>query len=673
MKRPDIPKHFRMAALQCNFEGGRDKTLGVPAKWNDFGFNYEQLFHTHAELYSAIFEKEKHGELLTEYLKQEKENDIDVILYMNCHILLESQRSKFGEWAVVNKDGSYKLLYGTYGACCLNSSWVDFFLAKLETLKGYNIKGIFFDGPVKLQCFCPRCDKKFKAKYKISIHDASSEQLKEFSIDTFVETKKVFYNKVKAINPEWAAYFNEHLLYAQNTVERMKEELSYNDIVGTEGGFQFYLSAKQANLWRCGVCAKMGEAVADGKPSVIFMAGDQKVWSWFLHSPAETKLTYMSAIGNGASVWYGIHCSTETLNGVSGSAAKDVITFDKKNDAVYQNTKCNSDIALFHSLETNRIYTSGSEATDLYADGRKTIEMFIGNYTDSFNGAVDILFKSNLSFDIICELNIDDLSRYNVLLLPTYACMTEEIAEKIKVFVRNGGTLISDSETGLYDTDKSRRSNFLLSDVFGVDFIGSYSRYKPHDYFQVPGTLGLEKSDGVRFIPAPLVTLDLLVHEDSDVVGRLCPSLNGCYAGMPENGKYPFLIKNKYGKGVSFYFSGTFFELYSKHSLPVHRKLFNNILREHAELDFILENAPESVDFTIRKNLDSKEIIFHVLNYTGGMSRPIDRIVPVSGLRIKTTQKFSSIKALRCGKELSQKGAFIELPLLDDFEVIIAK
>ena len=122
MKRPDIPKHFRMAALQCDFEGGRDNTLSVPAKWKEYGFNYEQLFHTHAELYSAVFEKEKHGEILREYLKKEKENGIDVILYMNCHILLESQKDKFGEWAVADKDGSYKMLYGTYASCCLNST-----------------------------------------------------------------------------------------------------------------------------------------------------------------------------------------------------------------------------------------------------------------------------------------------------------------------------------------------------------------------------------------------------------------------------------------------------------------------------------------------------------------------------------------------------------------------
>lgn len=671
MKQMDIPKHFRMVALQCDFEGGEKGTLAKPALWKEFGFNYEQLFHTHAELYSAVFEKEKHAAILEKYLDEEKKNGIDVILYLNCHILLESQRPMFPEWAIVDKNGSYAMLYGTYGACCLNSSWMDYFCNAIESLKGYDIKGIFFDGPVTVPCYCPRCRAKFKASHNIEITDADEKLVNQFAVETTIEAKKIFYDKVKSVNPSWAAYFNEHLLYCNKSTEQMKTVLACNDIVGTEGGFQFYGPAKDANLWRCGACAKMAEASADGKPTVIFMAGDQKSWNWYLHSPAESTLMYMSTIANGASVWYGLHCSSDILNSETGRTIKELVNFDKKHDSVYRNTKCASQIAVFHSFETNRFYTAKGETTDLYKDGTQSSSKFIGNYTNSFNGAVHMLFRSNLSFDIICELNIEELFRYSVLVLPTYAFINDDALAKIKQFVKDGGILISDSETSLYNLKNEKLDNFALADVFGADYSGTNKSYNPFDYFQHSSELKTGRLAEINYLPAPLSSLDIAPTVGSEIIGRLCPPLTGRYSAKPSDGVIPFIVKNKYGKGTSYYFAGTFFELYNLHSHVLYRELFKSIINKDVKLDFELVGAPESVDMTIRKNLDSGEIVIHLLNYTGGMSRPIDKLVPVNGLKIRSSQKITKATALKKGCELKVVDGSIILPGLDDFEVVV--
>lgn len=671
MEKMSIPKHFRMAALQCDFEGGEKGTLAKPALWKEFGFNYEQLFHTHAELYSAVFEEEKHGSILKKYLDEEKNNNIDVILYMNCHILLESQRPKFPEWAIVDKNGSYTMLYGTYGACCLNSSWVDYFCNAIESLKAYDIKGIFFDGPVTVPCYCPRCRTKFKSRYNIEITDADEKLVNEFALETTIEAKKIFYDKVKSVNPAWVAYFNEHLLYCPKSTEQMKRVLACNDIIGTEGGFQFYGPAKDANLWRCGACAKMAEASSGGKPAVIFMAGDQKSWNWYLHSPSETKLMYVSSIANGASVWYGLHCSSDILDSETGRTVKELVNFDKENDSVYRNTKCASQIAIFHSFETNRNYTAKGETTDLYKDGTQSSSKFIGNYTNSFNGAVHMLFRSNLSFDIICELNIDELSRYSMLILPTYAFINDEVLAKIRQFVKDGGILISDSETSLYNLKNEKLDNFALADVFGADYSGTNKQYNPFDYFQPSSELKTGRLAEINYLPAPLVTLDIVPGKNSEVIGKLCPPLAGRYSAKPSDGVFPFIIKNKYGKGCSYYFAGTFFELYNMHAHVLYRELFKSIVNKEVTLDFELKGAPESVDMTIRRNLDSGEIVIHLLNYTGGMSRPIDKLVPVNGLKIKSSQKITKARALRKGCDLKIVDGAIILHELDDFEVVV--
>ena len=96
------------------------------------------------------------------------------------------------------------------------------------------------------------------------------------------------YRRFKQQKPDGVLYINlpighEHASYAD-----LRKELPYNDLVGTEGGFMFYESPKQARLWKTSLAARHLEAVAPEKPRVIFMAGDQKPWSWYMHQPGET-------------------------------------------------------------------------------------------------------------------------------------------------------------------------------------------------------------------------------------------------------------------------------------------------------------------------------------------------------------------------------------------------
>ena len=576
MDTPKLPYHMRIAALQCNFEGGRERTLLVPRLWSEFGFDVEQLFHTHSELYSAVFDEKRYGSLLKEYLQETSKKGISVILYLNCHILLESQGDMASEWAQVDESGQYPLLYETYYACCVNSTWTDYFLGVIESLREYGIAGVFFDGPVRSPCFCPRCRAKFAAENGIAMTQGSAAQVAQFTLRSVIEFIRKTYEKVKETNPDWVSYINTNLLHSRTSAREMQEILSYNDIVGTEGGFQFYGPPKDVDIWRCGLHARLVEAVAGQKPKVIFMAGDHKPWSWYLHTPAETKLCYASTIANGCSVWYGIHCSTPNLDSVAGDAARKMVQFDKAHSRLYGRTRSLADVGLFFSFDTSKHYTSSGERTDFYDSGASEVDKVVGNYGESFQGAFAALFRSGVPFDVVTELNIQDLSRYSVLVVPTGACMSEETAAAIRAFVRGGGTLIADSETSLYDEELNKREDFLLSDLFGVSF-QTYRRYKTHDYFAFEPEFDPFKAEGVKVLPAPAVALDVSVSEGSQVMAKLYPPLPGRYAGRPEEALYPFIVKNGIGKGVCYYLAGTFFELYRGYGITHYKRLVKDV------------------------------------------------------------------------------------------------
>lgn len=81
-----------------------------------------------------------------------------------------------------------------------------------------------------------------------------------------------------------------------------------------------------------------------------------------------------------------------------------------------------------------------------------------------------VLIESNIPFEVITERDLDNLSKYDLVILPDYACMDEREAEKIRQYVTNGGKIVVINESSLYTKYGAKRDDFLLSDVFGVSY-----------------------------------------------------------------------------------------------------------------------------------------------------------------------------------------------------------
>ena len=94
-------------------------------------------------------------------------------------------------------------------------------------------------------------------------------------------------------------------------------------------------------------------------------------------------------------------------------------------------------------------------------------------YHDGFLGTLMMLIESNIPFRVITEDDMNNLSGYDALVLPDFACMSEQQAEKIRQYVAGGGRIIAINETSLYNRYGARQSDFSLKDVFGVGFDGA--------------------------------------------------------------------------------------------------------------------------------------------------------------------------------------------------------
>lgn len=666
-----LPRHIRIAALQCDFEGGFDRTLRVPALWQDYGFNVEQLFHTHAEMYSAVFDAARHGERLRRYIAESRARGIEIVLYMNCHILLDSQADRAEAWAQRKADGSYHRPYGTYYGCCLNSPWTDYFLDKIGELRGYDIRGLFLDGPSAALCYCPVCRAKFEAAAGAPMDGAPRARLEAFRNASRMEFMRRVYARIKSVDPAWISYINMGVFHTGASAAEMPELLALNDWVGTEGGFQFYGDPSRVPVIRCGLSARMLEAVAPDKPRIIFMAGDHKPWSWYLHTPAETRLCYASALASGASVWYGIHCNTDSLAGETGRAAREMVAFDRRHERLYERTESLANVAVFYSFDTARHYASSGEVTDLYDSAGRPSAAAVGNHGESFHAACSALFRSGIPFDIVTDTDLSALGRYAVVFAPTAACLSARVADALRAYVAGGGTLVADSETALFDEQGRRREDFVLADLLGVSFRG-HRRYDTHDYFSFERGQSPLRRDGARYLPAPGVAIDIEPAPGTEVLARLYPPIPGRYAGRPVTAEYPFIVRRATGAGRAYYLAGTFFERYVGYAIPHYRRIVEALVLKHSEPVVRLKGAGAAVEVTVRRSLPGREVLVHLVNYTGAMVRPIEAVTPLRGIVIDPAFPCRGARILSSGKPLSPRpdGSF-KLPVLKEFEVVL--
>jgi len=85
--------------------------------------------------------------------------------------------------------------------------------------------------------------------------------------------------------------------------------------------------------------------------------------------------------------------------------------------------------------------------------------------------AEQALIQGKISFDILYDDDLKDLSRYRVLVLPNVEMLDDEQIALLTEFVRNGGGLVATELTSLYDEWRRIRPDFALRGLFGANVL----------------------------------------------------------------------------------------------------------------------------------------------------------------------------------------------------------
>ena len=193
----------------------------------------------------------------------------------------------------------------------------------------------------------------------------------------------------------------------------------------------------------------------------------------------------------------------------------------------------NCGIAVHYSLLSVRGHwiTDGHIAPDEVSDGDKTsanLKRFHQNRTNW----LEALRDAGYAYDFVTTEQIDkgSLANYKVLVLPDSIALSKAEVTAIREFVRRGGLLIADGQTGLMDGHARWETGGLLDDVLGV----AHKNVREEEKDAGPVTLQVSwDGQGTEAMVSP-AEADLKVTSGK--------------AGFSEAGT-PFLIENSFGAG----------------------------------------------------------------------------------------------------------------------------
>ena len=133
-------------------------------------------------------------------------------------------------------------------------------------------------------------------------------------------------------------------------------------------------------------------------------------------------------------------------------------------EAVSPNAKLLSDVAIYSNLRS--VY----EPKD---NGYRLDQ--VPSRVPRIKGLTEIgrtMVTGRVMFDIISERQLNDLSRYPSILLPSEYVLDDNEIKAFEKYVNDGGILIMTGETGMNDGAGSRRADFALNGLFGVHYEG---------------------------------------------------------------------------------------------------------------------------------------------------------------------------------------------------------
>ncbi len=541
-------------------------------------------------------------DFLKEICKEAHKNDIKAIAYYSVawDILAVEERP---DWEVQQFDGT-PYSAGGFKWCCISSGYSNYVLDMLvEIAENYEIDGLWLDwaeeDPPWVHCFCPRCHKLFFDRYgeKMQSYETAPPKLRLKMIEFRDSLKNNFYtriiDRIHKINP--------HLLISYNNSGSIAHP--YPELIEKVG---FLTNECHAPLY-ISQSLKAKFSFSQKKESEIVTSRFTDGWgSWNLKENVTLKAEIATIVSNGCVPSIG---DQTYPNGTLEKEAYRVI------GEVYQELEQKEPwLKGFNKVENIAILNSFSSTKTAEVVGLDFHKGYFRYYNYGVWGFHKALLEGHQQFDIISEENLEQLDEYCVLIIPDQICLSENTVDKIRSFVKKGGSLIVTGASSLYNFEGNQLPTFGLSDILGVS--GTREIDLSCKYFFID-LLDDEISSGCPHMPILIkaIPLGIIPRNEVSTLAKIrypFKNIKERYAPPGKRTNLPCIIENRFGKGRVIYIGFAIGKDYWRRNDPWLRNIILNTVDRVNPFKVIKVKAPMGVEVNLTRK--GKTDVVHIVN-----------------------------------------------------------
>ena len=571
------------------------------------------------------------------------------------------------DWRIIGSDGLAVSESSRYGVCCPNSPYRDYASAIVEEMcANYDFEGLFFDMTFWPRvCYCTHCQKRYTEEVGgelpriINWEDPRWVAFQRRREEWLFEFASLMTSTVKSVKPgiqvehQGAAYMTS---WRFGTSARLatQSDLMEGDYYGdaTQGSFARKLfnnlSKNRPTGFMTCIAVDLGN-LTTLKPPELLRA---KTYASLADGCAFSFIDQVDPVG--------------TFNRAVYERMREVWAETQAYEKYVGGRPCH-DVAIYLSMESKLDMADNGKAVN---DSGLSKRM---PHLDSALGAAQSLVEAHIPYDVITKNNIEDLYRYQIVVLPGVTMMDEEEMAAFEEYVRAGGCLYASRQTSLITTDGTRRHDFALAEVLGVSHKGET---KEHFTYIAPIEGGEDLLAGFTVKhPAGLYSSQMIVEAQAgaEVLGTIVlpytdPADPARFASIHNNPPgiitdLPAIVLNHYGRGKAVYVAADL------ESADPHREVFIRLIRMLAKPFSFEADAPKSVEVTLFKQDDHRRWLVSIVNFQKQLPNiPVHDVTVRVRLDGEIPQRLLALPDEERHPHIV-KGGYLEftVPVLEDF------
>ncbi|HWI90702.1 MAG TPA: alpha-amylase family protein [Flavisolibacter sp.] len=415
-------------------------------------------------------------DLFGDYLKALKKRNIRVLARIETNYLHKDIFKLRPEWFERNPDGSPREHSETPWVyrSCLFSNYRNDQVPKIikELASMYEVDGFFTNSWPQVDraylCSCENCKK---------LGNLDQKQITEKYLERTLDTISLINQTVKQVGGN--KVYNVNIDGGIHAVQDLQKIGGLASWITTDHQGRGGTTA----IWDCSQQGKVALAVMKGKPVTNVVAVKTGPWRHSSNSDEETTLWMAQTTASGMIPWL-VYLGGELPDKRWRETGRKYYQWLEKNEKHFFNKRSLSRIAVVFSQKLNEYYKAPGPVPGGYG-GEVVNPNLRGNPSDYLQGVYYALVEARIPFDLVHEndLDLETLSRYDGLIMPNTALLSDTQSDNLKRYVQNGGSILATFETGLYDEWGNARSEYVLANIFDIHLKPGYQGPKGQIFY----------------------------------------------------------------------------------------------------------------------------------------------------------------------------------------------